>query len=56
MGGPERKLYEIGSTTHASCHCPQQNNRPFKKVDAIWKKDKKEGWIFLIFIIHWKIK
>ena len=46
-GGPqgtERKLYETGSTIHASCHCPQQNGRPFKEVVAIWEEDKKKGW------------
>jgi len=24
------------------CHCPQQNMQPFKKVVAIWEKDKKQ--------------
>jgi len=44
-GGPdgeERKLYETGSTTHTSCHCPRQNMRPFKRVEAIFEKDKKK--------------
>jgi len=55
VGGPDRKLYETGSTSHASCHCPQQNNRPFKKVVAIWE-DKKKGCTLTIFVINWKIK
>ena len=41
--GYERKLYEVGSTIQASCHCPQLNMRPFKKVVAIWQKDGKLG-------------
>ena len=42
-GRYERKLYEVGSTIQASCHCPQLNMRPFKKVVAIWQKNGKLG-------------
>jgi len=47
--GNEPKLYEAGSTTNAVCHCPRQNSQPFKKVQAIWEKDKKKGWILTPF-------
>jgi len=40
--GKERKLFEAGSKIETDCHCPQQNMQPFKKVVAIWEKDKKQ--------------
>lgn len=40
-GGNEQQIFEVGSTSPNSCHCPQQNMQPFENVEAVWQKDKK---------------